>query len=673
MDEILKEIEYLRKEIERHNYQYHVLDDPEVSDSEYDILFRRLLELESLYPEYASPFSPTQRVGYEPAKTFSEVIHGQPMLSLENGFTERDILDFDARVKRFLKIDRTIDYLVEPKMDGLAVELVYERGRLVTASTRGDGVKGENVTANIRTIKTIPSILGSPSGGQALPEILEVRGEVYMETGEFQRLNASRMEKGLSIFANPRNAAAGSLRQLDARVTAARPLNFFCYGAGRTGGLEFDTQYDLMTYLHELGLRVNRGHMKVCGNINETAEYCRYLEETRHRFPFEIDGAVIKVNRIDLQKDLGEKTRSPRWALAFKFTPTQATTRVLKIDVQVGRTGALTPVAILEPVAIGGVTVSRATLHNQEEIEKKDIRVNDTVIVQRAGDVIPEVVKSVVSKRTGIEEIFRMPENCPVCGAPVVKKEGEAVLRCPNANCPAQKRAALRHFVSKGAMDIEGMGDKITTQMIEKGLIREAADIYGLDYDTLLKLDKIEDKSANNLLDSIEKSKKTTLSRFIYALGIRHVGEHVARLLAERFRGIDMFMSATEDELLSIREIGPQIAESVVSYFSDGSNIEHIKRLIESGIVFEEMPVSAGSPIEGMTIVVTGTLETMKRDEFRDFVIAKGGRLSSSVGKGTDLLVTGDSPGSKLAKAGKAGIKIIEEKDFFRLFEDQEQ
>lgn len=669
MNEILKEIENLRKEIEHHNYQYHVLDDPEISDSEYDALFQRLLKLESRHPEYASLDSPTQRVGFEPAKTFTEVIHRQPMLSLENGFTNKDILDFDTRIKRFLKDSHTLEYIVEPKMDGLAVELVYEKGRLVTASTRGDGFKGENITSNIKTILTVPLTLITPPDGTPVPELLEVRGEVYMETREFEKLNADRREKGLPAFANPRNAAAGSLRQLDARVTAKRPLNMFCYGVGQMSEMGFNTQYELMIYIQQLGLRVNRPHMNVCQDINETIEYCLHVEEIRHQFAFEIDGAVIKVNRLSLQKELGEKTRSPRWALAYKFKPTQATTRVLKIDVQVGRTGALTPVAILEPVLIGGVTVSRATLHNQEEIDKKDIRVNDTVIIQRAGDVIPEVVKSVTTKRTGHESVFKMPEKCPVCNTTAVKKGDEVVLRCPNSNCPAQKRASLKHFVSKGAMDVDGLGDKIVTQLIERGFINEAADIFSLDFNTLLELDKIEEKSANNLLEAIERSKVTTLPRFIYALGIRHVGEHVADLLASHFKSIDMVMKASEEELVEIKEVGPQIAESVVSYFSDESNIEHINRLLKAGISFEDIPASMGSPIDGMTIVVTGSLESMKRGEFRELVTANGGRLSSSIGKGTDYLVVGESPGSKLQKAKEMGIKIIEESDFFKLFD----
>ncbi len=670
MEDILKEVQELRKEIEYHNKRYYVHDDPEISDFEYDTLFKRLLELEKEYPEYATPDSPTQKVGSGPLKTFEEIKHSLAMLSLENAFSDKDILDFDIRIKKYLKLNDndSIEYTVEPKMDGLAVELVYNHGRFSIASTRGDGYTGENITQNMKTILTVPLSLIKKADGGPLPDLLEVRGEVYMEKQAFKELNNKRIGEGLPPFANPRNAAAGSLRQLDPRITATRPLNMFCYGTGNVSDLKEETYYDTMLYIQELGLRVNRPHIKVCPSIKEAIAYCHQLEEGRDEFPFEIDGAVIKVNSLDLQKRLGTKTRSPRWAVAFKFKAVQGTSRILKIDVQVGRTGALTPVARLEPVEIGGVTVRRATLHNQEEIDKKDIRVNDTVIIQRAGDVIPEVVKSVESKRTGMETVYKIPDNCPVCSSRVVKTEGEVVIRCPNRSCPAQLLAGLKHFVSKGAMNIEGLGDKIVTQLIDRGFVKEGADFYRLDMDQLMELDKIERKSARNILDAVEKSRRTTLAKFIFALGIRHVGEHVAAILAGHFQDIDRLEKAGEDELLALKEIGPQIAESITAYFSDENNIRHIKRLLESGVKFEGAKTSEASPVSGKNIVVTGSLRSMKRGEFRDFILENGGRLASSVSRNTDYVVYGENPGSKLEKAGDLGVEIIEEDDFFKLF-----
>ncbi len=667
-EDIKTEIEDLREKIRYHNNRYHVLDDPEISDSEYDRMFRRLLLLENENPEFVSPDSPTQKVGASPSKTFDAVRHSQPMLSLENAFSDEDIKEFDIRLKKLSPDSYPIEYTVEPKMDGLAVELVYEYGKLTVASTRGDGYTGENVTANIRTILTVPLNLISLTGKEKIPRLLEVRGEVYMEKKDFDNLNMSRKSDELPLFANPRNAAAGSLRQLDPKVTAKRRLNMFCYGTGLISDYSADTYYDTMIFLQRLGLRVNKPIIKICSSIDEVVEYCGYLEQNRDDFPFEIDGAVIKVNRLVLQEKFGLKTRSPRWAIAYKFKPVQAVTKIKNIEVQVGRTGALTPVAYLDAVVIGGVTVRRATLHNQEEIDKKDIRISDTVLIQRAGDVIPEVVESIKSERTGIERIFKIPEKCPVCNTPVVKKEGEAVARCPNRKCPAQLHGSLKHFVSKGAMDIEGLGDKIINQLIEKGFIRQGVDIYRLDKAKLLQLDKIEEKSANNILGAIETSKKTTLAKLIYALGIRHVGEHVATVIADHFKSIGAIQEAGENELLSINEIGPQIAESVISYFSDESNRIHIKNLINEGVQFEEVKTMKGSPVAGKTVVVTGSLSRMKRDEFKDFIQINGGRLSSSVGKGTDILVFGENPGTKLDKARDLEIEIIEEENFFRMF-----
>jgi len=667
MNHVEKEIEILRESIRYHNHRYYVLDDPEISDAEYDRLFRRLLELEDQHPELATPESPTQKVGAAPLETFSQVTHRNPMLSLENSFSDQDIRDFDARIKRFLRDDSSISYTVEPKIDGLAVELVYEKGALRVASTRGDGFVGENVTANIKTILAIPLTLTQRKNATPLPDILEVRGEVYMELEAFENLNRERIDKGLTPFANPRNAAAGSLRQLDSRVTAKRPLNMFCYGVGAMEGPPCKTQFERMLQLQEWGLRVNRPHIRIGDSVSDVVDYCHQLEDVRSQFPYEIDGAVIKVNRLDLQARLGQKSRSPRWSVAYKFKASQETTTLSKIDVQVGRTGALTPVAHLEPIEVGGVLVRRATLHNQEEIEKKDIREGDRVVVQRAGDVIPEVVKSIPSMRTGREKKFMMPSHCPVCGSDVTKKEGEVVLRCPNANCPAQVRGSFRHFVSKGAMNIDGIGEKIMNQLIEKGLVHEEADLYTLSLDDLLKLEKIKEKSAGKLLAAIEKSKKTTLARFIYALGIRHVGEFIAAVLANRFKGIERLMHATEAELLATEGIGPQIAESVITYFDDPRNRERLHRLMEQGVQLEAPPVPPSSPLAGKTFVMTGTLSSLKRSEAKEIIAGHGGRVATSVGKGVDYLVVGASPGSKLTKARDLGISLLNEDAFLAL------
>ncbi len=671
-EKIVKEIEELREKIRYHNYRYYILNEPEISDAEYDRLFRRLVELEQKYPELITPDSPTQRVGAEPQKEFRQVRHRQPMLSLDDCFSEEELREFDARTKRFLGGIDKLEYTVEPKIDGLAVELVYERGRLTVASTRGDGYVGEDVTPNIKTIMSVPLVLRQKKGGLPVPDLLEVRGEVYMEKEAFKRLNKEREKQGLPPFANPRNAAAGSVRQLDPKVTAKRPLDIFCYGVGEVSDLgPIKTQYELLLQLQEWGFRINRPYIRVCDSIDKVIEYCKYLEEIRDTLPYEIDGAVVKVNDLELQKKLGAKARSPRWAVAYKFAPVQATTKILDIEVQVGRTGVLTPVAILEPVEIGGVIVKRATLHNQDEIERKDIRIGDTVLVQRAGDVIPEVVMPIKSKRTGKERKFQMPDKCPVCGAKVVKKEGEVAVRCPNKNCPAQIRALLRHFVSKGAMDIEGLGEKIIDLLVEKGLVKEIPDIYYLKLEDLLRLPGFQLRSAKNLLDAIERSKKTTLARFIYALGIRYVGEQTAQILADHFKSLDRLMNATLQELLSIKGIGEKTARSIKAFFEDERNIRNIERLLEAGITFEEVKPKE-SPIAGKTFVFTGALKSMTRDKAKQLVLERGGRVASQVSRNVDYVVVGESPGSKLAKAKQLGIKTINEEEFLKMLEGSE-
>lgn len=680
MEEIEKakiELIALREKINRHNYRYYILDDPEISDAEYDRLFQNLLQIENRYPELVIPESPSQRVGAPVEGGFKTVKHSIPMLSLENGFSDKEVMEFEERIKRLLtRLGRAkhISYTVEPKMDGLAVELIYENGILKTASTRGDGYTGEDITSNIKTINSIPLALLPPGYDQDLPEYLEVRGEVYMEQNAFLQLNKERGKQGEPPFANPRNAAAGSVRQLDPQTTTKRPLLFFSYGTGEVSGRAFTSQIELLTTLNEWGLRVNTHYIKECKDINEAIAHCRYLESIKHDLPYEIDGAVIKVNSIDLQKALGEKSRSPRWALAYKFEPTQATSKITKIDVQVGRTGALTPVAHLEQVEVGGVRISRATLHNQEEIVRKDIREGDTVIVQRAGDVIPEVVKAIKSKRTGKEKQFIMPDRCPVCGSELIPPGDEVVLRCSNPGCSAQVTGGIKHFVSKDAMDIDGLGDKLVDQLVIKGLIKDAADIYHLNLEDLIALDKMAEKSANNVLNAIEGSKNTTLAKFIYSLGIRHVGEHVAMVLAERFRRFDSLQESSREELLSIQEVGPEIADSILSYFSNKENISFINNLLKAGISLEEMPLEKTAlrehPFSGKSFVLTGALSTLPRSEAKKLIQEKKGKVSTSMSTKTDYLVSGKSPGSKLAKAKDLGVNILSEEEFLRMLDE---
>lgn len=665
------ELKALREKIYYHNYRYYVLDDPEISDAEYDRLFRDLLALEKRFPELVVPESPSQRVGAPVKGGFETVKHSVPMLSLENGFSESDIREFEKRIRRFLKHTGPLSYTVEPKLDGLAVELIYDKGILKTASTRGDGYSGEDITSNIKTIKSIPLQLLPPINHGNLPEHIEIRGEVYMEKKAFLELNKEREKRGEPPFANPRNAAAGTVRQLDPKITASRPLLFFSYGIGTVSEWNAESQFALLTTLHTWGVRVNTRYIKKCSGIEEAIRHCHYLEGIKHDLPYEMDGAVIKVDHLDLQRALGEKSRSPRWALAYKFEPIQATTMIQKIDVQVGRTGALTPVAFLTPVEVGGVTVSRATLHNQEEIERKDIREGDTVIIQRAGDVIPEVVKVISSKRTGKEKPFTMPDTCPVCGFRLIRPDGEVILRCSNPECLAQVKGGIKHFVSKDAMDIDGLGDKLVDQLVGKNLIKDAADIYGLRLEELVLLDKMAEKSATNLLHAINQSKKTTLSRFIYGLGIRHVGEHVATVLAERFRAFDRLQGASRDDLLAIGEIGPEIADSIEAYFSNEKNRSFLNRLFASGITIEAMPSREAAfhehPFSGKSFVLTGTLSSLTRSQAKKLIEERNGRVVSSMSGNIDFLVLGKSPGSKLAKARELGVTIVDEDEFLRM------
>ncbi|MDZ7369545.1 MAG: NAD-dependent DNA ligase LigA [candidate division KSB1 bacterium] len=662
-DPILARIEELRRLIEYHNHRYYVLDSPEITDAEYDRLMRELIELEKQHPEYYSPDSPTQRVGGQRADAFAPVRHSIPMLSLDNALDEAEMADFDQRTRQALGLS-VVEYVCEPKLDGLAVELVYENGRLQTASTRGDGTVGENVTQNIRTIRSIPLVLHGT--GAELP-LLEVRGEVILGTRAFEQLNRERAERGEPLFANPRNAAAGSLRQLDPAVTAERPLDMFCYGIGRFEGIEITSQWQLLQLYKEWGLKVNP-FIRLCKGLAEVKAYHAEMLERRPTLPYEIDGVVVKVNSFAQQAELGIKTKSPRWAIAYKFPARQETTQVLDIIVQVGRTGALTPVAVMRPVRIGGVEVSRATLHNQDEIDRKDVRIGDWVVVQRAGDVIPEIVQVITSRRTGAEKKFIIPSQCPVCGSETVRLEGEAVQRCINSSCPAQVRERVVHFASKNAMDIEGLGEKVVNQLFDDGLIRDAADLYYLKKEQLLQLERFGEKSAENLLRAIEASKDRPLDRVLFAFGIRLVGEHVARVLARAFGTIERLSSASYAELQNIYEIGPQVAESVVDFFASPQNQDFIRRLKEAGVKMTPLRAESGEkPLAGKTIVFTGVLKTLSRKEAEELAERLGAHAASSVSKKTDFIVVGEEAGSKLAKAQELGVPILTEEEFLKL------
>lgn len=659
-----KRIYQLRRELEHHNYQYYVLDNPVVTDQEYDNLLRELARLEDEFPEFADPNSPTQRVGARPLDAFTSVPHSVPMLSLQNAMTEEEVRDFHKRVTKLLGMD-DVEYVMEVKIDGLAVELVYIDGVFTLGSTRGDGYVGEDVTQNLRTIKAVPMRLRTDEK-TPLPERLEVRGEVYMGRKEFLALNKRRELTGEPLFANPRNAAAGSIRQLDSRITAERKLNIFCYAAGRVTGVTFSTHMQFLEYLSRWGFRVNFPYTKVCGTIEDVVANFAHVRSIREEMPYEIDGTVIKVNRLDYQSDLGTVSRSPRWAIAYKFEAKEEQTTIEDIIVSVGRTGALTPIALLKPVSVGGVEVSRATLHNEDEIERKDVRVGDAVIVTRAGDVIPEVVRVIDRDRPGREAPFRMPERCPVCNEEVIRPPGEAIRRCVNINCPAQIKGSIEHFASKRAMDIDGLGTKLVEQLVDRGIIRDVSDLYYIEKETLAGMERMADKSAGNIIDAIKASRKRPFARFIHALGIRQVGEHVAGLLAERFDSMERLMSADTQMLLAIPEIGPEAATSITAFFRDPKNRETISRILAAGVEFDYKKGSTGK-LTGLTFVFTGSLSGMSRDEARARVEELGAKTASSVGKKVSYVVAGEEAGSKLDKARQLGLKILSEQEFLEL------
>lgn len=654
-----KQAEKLRAALHHHNYRYYVRDDPEISDAEYDRLMRELIELETAHPELVTPDSPTRRVGAPPLERFGTAAHTIPMLSLDNAFDPAEIKEFDRRVRKLLQTKGPVLYTAEPKLDGLAVEMVYENGVLASAATRGDGFTGELITENVRTIGSVPlKLLGADP-----PAYLEVRGEVFMEADAFRELNRRRAQKGESPFANPRNAAAGSLRQLDSRITAQRPLEIFCYGVGEAD-LSVNSHWDLLKSLEKLGFRINplvRGRIR----LEQVLDFYQELAGMRRDLSYDIDGLVIKVDDRASQQQLGAKSRSPRWAIAFKFAAIQETTRIRDIEAQVGRTGALTPVAHLEPVEVGGVTVSRATLHNPDEIARKDIRIGDTVLVQRAGEVIPEVVKAIESARTGQERRFEMPDHCPVCGAPVSRPPGEAISRCVNVACPAQVKARIRHFASKGAFDIEGMGRKLVDQMVDKQILSSYDQIFSLDSETVEGLERMGKKSAQNLIAAIENSKTPSFARFLYALGIRHVGENTAHLLAQRFKDLDGLMNSSIKALEAIDGIGPEMASSIHDFFAEEKNRATIARILENGVViqYDKRPAdqAADFPLAGKKLVLTGSLSQMTRSQAKKAIETAGGKVSGSVSRQTDYVVAGADPGSKRDQAIKLGVPVIDE------------
>ena len=652
----------LREEINYHNYRYYVLDDPQIPDAEYDRLLRELQDIESRYPELITPDSPTQRVGAAPLSEFAEVRHEVPMLSLGNAFSEEEVHDFDRRVRERLQVE-SVEYTAEPKLDGLAVSLRYEDGLLVQAATRGDGYTGEDITQNVRTIETIPLRLLD----RQPPAVLEVRGEVLMSKAGFEALNARQREAGEKLFANPRNAAAGSLRQLDPRITAQRPLEFFCYALGKVEGIQLPDRHDaVLARLRDMGIRVNREIRTVAG-IEHCLAYYRDILARRDKLPYEIDGVVYKVNRLDWQERLGFVSRAPRWAIAHKFPAQEELTVVEAIDVQVGRTGAVTPVARLKPVFVGGVTVSNATLHNQDEIDRLDVRVGDTVIVRRAGDVIPEVVAVIKERRKGRPRRFHMPTHCPVCGSEIVRLEGEAVARCTGGlYCAAQRRESIKHFASRRAMDIEGLGDKLVEQLDEHGLIHDVADLYALRAEDVARLERMGEKSAENLIVAIEKSKRTTLPRFLFALGIRLVGEATALTLARHYGTLEAIEAASVEDLQTVPDIGPAVAESIHAFFHEAHNLEVIEKLRQRGVSWPPMekPPAGAQPLAGRTFVLTGTLSGMTRDEAKAALQVLGAKVSGSVSKKTDYVVAGEAAGSKLARAEALGVKVLDEDEF---------
>ena len=653
----------LSQQLHHHSYHYHALDQALITDAEYDHLMQQLLQLEKQYPSLVNPESPSQRVGSKPLDSFPQARHATPMLSLENAFNADDLIDFDARIKRYLARSEDIEYICEPKLDGVAIALTYEQGKLIRGATRGDGTTGEEITQNVRTIKAIPLQLQGD-----FPERLEVRGEIYMELDAFRRLNEQRRELGETTYANPRNLTAGSLRQLDPRLTAARPLTISCYGCGDISGSPPENHFALLSALRRWGLKVNLETVRVVAGIKAVIERYQTLHQERDNLPFEIDGMVVKANSIALQHELGEKSRTPRWAIATKFPARQEETIVESVRFQVGRTGAITPVANLRPVNVSGVTVSSASLHNWDEIDRLGVMVGDSVIVERAGDVIPDIVRVLTDKRSGTETVIPQPATCPACGSPVTREEGEVVPRCQGIDCPAQLKESLKHYCSRGAMDIEGLGDRIIDQLLRLNLVTSLADLYRLERLDLFQFDRMGEKLAEKLLSAIEASKQRPLENFIFALGIRHVGSHLAKLLSRNYGNLAALQKASYDDLIALHEVGPQVAASVVHFFAADSNRELLKELAEQGINPQSNSQQpSGELLKGKTVVFTGSLERFSRKEGEALVEEQGGRASGSVSKKTDYVVAGPGAGSKLVKAEQLGVDVLSEDEFLTL------
>ena len=669
--DIRAQAQQLRSEIEEHNYRYYALDEPSIPDAEYDRLFRRLQKLETDYPTLVSPDSPTQRVGQTPLESFASVRHQQPMLSLDNAFSEEELRAMDRRVKQGLGLNDEIDYVCEPKLDGVAANLLYEEGRLVRGATRGDGAQGEDITQNLRTVDSIPLHLR----GRDYPSVLEVRGEVYLPKAGFEQLNREALEKGDRPFVNPRNAAAGSLRQLDARITDQRPLEMCVYGVGHTDGSLPAGHWEILQALREWGFKINP-EVRLVQGIEACLDYYRALSQRRTDLPYDIDGIVFKVNRRDHQEELGYVARAPRWAIAYKFPAQEEITRLEDVEFQVGRTGAITPVARLKPVFVGGVTVSNASLHNRDEIERLGVMLGDQVIVRRAGDVIPQILGVVREKRPGNVRPIEFPERCPACGSPVARLAGEAVTRCDGGLiCPAQRKEAVKHFASRKAMDIEGLGDKLVEQLVDKDLVSAVADLYRLSQTDLEGLERMGRKSAENLLSALEASKQTSLDKFIYALGIREVGETTARNLAQHCGSLKKLASASAEDLQAVDDVGPVVAGFVAEFFRQPHNLEAIEALRAAGVTWRELDPreQADLPLAGQTYVLTGSLEQLTRDQAKERLQALGARVAGSVSKNTDYVVAGPGAGSKLKRAQDLELPVLSEADLLELLKQQEK
>jgi DNA ligase (NAD+) len=664
----IKDLEEKAKElrglIQYHNHRYYVMDSPEISDAEYDDLMQELLGIEKAHPDLITPDSPTQRVGAPPAQGFAPVRHRAKMLSLADAFDFDELHQFFERLDRELAGER-VEFACELKIDGTAIAVTYENGVLSSGATRGDGDTGEDITTNVRTIRSIPLRLRNVTA----PDYLEVQGEAFLTKDQFEEINKERGDSGLPLFANPRNAAAGSLRQLDPSIAASRALDSTFYQILYVSDKSFSSHFEVLQYLGKAGLKIS-GEIRLAKDPQEVFDFCSYWQEHRNALAYEIDGVVVKVNSLEQRARLGATSKAPRWAIAYKFPPEQKTTRVLDITVNVGRTGAITPVAVLEPVFIAGSTVSRATLHNEDEMRRKDVRIGDTVIVQKAGDVIPEIVAPIAGKRQGDERLYKMPDKCPACDSPVVRLEGEAATRCMNLDCPAQRFEHILHFAGRGAMDIDGLGPAVVTQLLERGLISDISDLYFLQKDGLLGLEHFADKAADNLLQSIENSKTRPFSRILYGLGIRHVGSHLADVLAGNFPSIDRLKEAKYEELVQVKEIGPAVAESITDFFMLERNGKVLDKLSQAGVRMEKAAPEKAQKLQGKAFVFTGGLSLLKREEAQEKVRELGGEVGSNVNKNTDYVVVGENPGSKLEKAKKLGVATITEEDFVGMIQE---